>query len=98
MEAPIGAVVESTRIWGRILARATHGEKRKDEPAARVEIVGSWNMPSLSIPYSPLFLQVRPWINGFRNTAVWLAIGPPGNIAIKNKHWQIKVCGEESRG
>ncbi|KAF3552515.1 hypothetical protein DY000_02007446 [Brassica cretica] len=34
MEAPIGAVVESTRIWGRSLARATHGE-RKDEPAAR---------------------------------------------------------------
>ncbi|KAF3605349.1 hypothetical protein DY000_02051187 [Brassica cretica] len=29
------AVVESTRIWGRSLARATHGEKRKDEPAAR---------------------------------------------------------------
>ena len=35
MEAPIGAVVVSTRIWGRSLARATHGEKRKDEPAAR---------------------------------------------------------------
>ncbi|KAF2573062.1 hypothetical protein F2Q70_00004930 [Brassica cretica] len=35
MEAPIGAVVESTRIWGRSLARATHGEKRKDELAAR---------------------------------------------------------------
>ena len=35
MEAPIGAVVESTRIWGRSLARATPGEKRKDEPAAR---------------------------------------------------------------
>ncbi|KAF3503111.1 hypothetical protein F2Q69_00043146 [Brassica cretica] len=34
MEAPIGAVVESTRIWGRSLARATHGE-REDEPTAR---------------------------------------------------------------
>lgn len=43
-------------------------------------------------------LPVRPWIPVFRNTAVWLAIGPPGNIAIKKKIWQIKVCGEESRG
>ena len=34
MEAPIGAVVESTRIWGRSLARATHGE-REDELTAR---------------------------------------------------------------